>query len=120
MTTRGAGNGLVGHARAAVAEGDAVLSPPAAAPDDDTVEGLIALYRNISGEHPDWDEYREAMVTDDNPKTPTLESIEKAYIHYVMDQAQGQKSKAAKILGIDNSTLYRKLKRYQLDKTESK
>ncbi len=63
---------------------------------------------------------REAMVTDDNPKTPTLESIEKAYIHYVMDQAQGQKSKAAKILGIDNSTLYRKLKRYQLDKTESK
>ncbi len=61
---------------------------------------------------------RESMVADDSPKTPTLESIEKAYIHYVMDQAQGQKTKAAKILGIDNSTLYRKLKRYQLDKSE--
>ena len=48
----------------AVAEGDAVLSPPAAAPDDDTVESLIALYRQVAGEHPDWDEYRQAMVLD--------------------------------------------------------
>src|SRR3954469_4383371 len=48
----------------AVAEGDVILTPPAASPDDDTVEALIALYRNIAGEHPDWDEYREAMVTD--------------------------------------------------------
>jgi len=48
----------------AVAEGTAELSPPAAAPHDDTVEGLIALYRNIAGEHPDWDDYRRAMVTD--------------------------------------------------------
>lgn len=48
----------------AVAEGDAVLSPPAAAPDDETAEGLVALYRSVAGEHPDWDEYREAMVTD--------------------------------------------------------
>ena len=48
----------------AVAEGDAVLSPPATAPDDDTVESLIALYREVAGEHPDWDEYRQAMVLD--------------------------------------------------------
>ena len=48
----------------AVAEGTAELTAPAAAPDDDTVEALIALYRNIAGEHPDWDEYRQAMVTD--------------------------------------------------------
>ena len=48
----------------AVAEGDAVKSPPAAAPDDDTVESLIALYREVAGEHPDWDEYRQAMVLD--------------------------------------------------------
>lgn len=48
----------------AVAEGDAQLTPPAAAPDDDTVEALITLYRNIAGEHPDWDDYRQAMVTD--------------------------------------------------------
>jgi PPOX class probable F420-dependent enzyme len=48
----------------AVAEGTAELTPPAAAPDDDTVQALITLYRNIAGEHPDWDEYRQAMVTD--------------------------------------------------------
>jgi PPOX class probable F420-dependent enzyme len=48
----------------AVAEGNAILSPPAASPDDETVESLVTLYRNISGEHPDWDDYREAMVVD--------------------------------------------------------
>ena len=49
----------------AVAEGDAILTPTATTLDDDTVEGLIALYRNIAGrEHPDWDEYRRAMVDD--------------------------------------------------------
>ena len=48
----------------AVAEGDAMLSPPAAALDDDTVESLIVLYRNVAGEHPDWDDYRRAMVAD--------------------------------------------------------
>jgi PPOX class probable F420-dependent enzyme len=48
----------------AVAEGNAILTPPAAHPHDDTVEALIALYRNIAGEHPDWDDYRRAMVDD--------------------------------------------------------
>jgi hypothetical protein len=36
----------------------------AARPDDATVDELVALYREIGGEHPDWDEYRQAMVTD--------------------------------------------------------
>jgi PPOX class probable F420-dependent enzyme len=48
----------------AVAEGDAVLSAPAASVDDETVESLVTLYRNVAGEHPDWDEYRQAMVVD--------------------------------------------------------
>ena len=48
----------------AVAEGNAELSPPAMHPHDDTVEALVALYRHIAGEHPDWDDYRRAMVTD--------------------------------------------------------
>ncbi|CAN3130303.1 PPOX class F420-dependent oxidoreductase [Mycobacterium sp. smrl_JER01] len=48
----------------AVAEGDALLSPPAANPGDETVDGLVDLYRHISGEHPDWDDYRRAMVDD--------------------------------------------------------
>ncbi|GAB2688224.1 PPOX class F420-dependent oxidoreductase [Thalassiella azotivora] len=28
----------------------------------DSVEPLVEYFRSISGEHPDWDEYREAMV----------------------------------------------------------
>lgn len=27
-----------------------------------SVEPLVTYYRNIAGEHPDWDEYREAMI----------------------------------------------------------
>ena len=48
----------------AVAEGSAELSPVASEPDDATVEELIELYRRINGEHPDWDDYRRAMVAD--------------------------------------------------------
>ena len=46
----------------AVVEGRAELTPPATQLGDETVEELVALYRGLSGEHPDWDEYRQAMV----------------------------------------------------------
>jgi PPOX class probable F420-dependent enzyme len=26
------------------------------------MDGLVSLYRSVKGEHPDWDEYRQAMV----------------------------------------------------------
>ena len=45
-------------------EGTAELTPVAADPDDATVDELVAYYRGVTGEHPDWDEYRAAMVTD--------------------------------------------------------
>jgi PPOX class probable F420-dependent enzyme len=48
----------------AVAEGDAELSAVAADPADAAVEELISVYRDIRGEHPDWDDYRRAMVED--------------------------------------------------------
>ena len=47
-----------------VLEGEADLSPVAAEPDDAVVEELVAYYRAMSGEHPDWDDYRRAMVAD--------------------------------------------------------
>ena len=47
-----------------VLEGEADLSPVAAAPDDATVDELVEYYRALSGEHSDWDEYRRAMVSD--------------------------------------------------------
>ncbi|HXV92908.1 MAG TPA: PPOX class F420-dependent oxidoreductase, partial [Pseudonocardia sp.] len=48
----------------AVGEGIAQLSPVAADPHDATVEALVAYYRDVRGEHPDWDEYRAAMVAE--------------------------------------------------------
>ena len=47
-----------------VVEGTAELTAVAADPADDTVEELVAYYRALSGEHPDWDDYRAAMVRD--------------------------------------------------------
>jgi PPOX class probable F420-dependent enzyme len=47
-----------------VAEGTAELSPVAQDPYDDTVEELIRVYRDVLGEHPDWEDYRAAMVRD--------------------------------------------------------
>jgi len=48
----------------AVIEADVTFSEVAAAPDDAAVEELVTYYRGINGEHPDWDEYRAAMVQD--------------------------------------------------------
>lgn len=48
----------------AVLEADVELTPVAATADDGTVEELIAYYRALSGEHPDWADYRRAMVAD--------------------------------------------------------
>jgi PPOX class probable F420-dependent enzyme len=48
----------------AVIDGHAELSAVAADPHDATVEELIVLYRAVHGEHPDWDDYRAAMVRD--------------------------------------------------------
>jgi PPOX class probable F420-dependent enzyme len=46
-----------------VLEGEAALSPVARTPDDAVVEELVEMYRVASGEHPDWDEFRHAMVS---------------------------------------------------------
>jgi PPOX class probable F420-dependent enzyme len=48
----------------AVLECDVTLSSVAAQPGDEAVDELIAVYRAVSGEHDDWDEYRAAMVSD--------------------------------------------------------
>lgn len=47
-----------------VVEGTADLTPVAADPYDATVGELVRLYRDVAGEHPDWDDYRAAMVRD--------------------------------------------------------
>jgi two-component system response regulator HydG len=53
-----------------------------------------------------------AFVSERPPSNPTLEVVERAYILWVLDAEGGNKAKAAEVLGIDPSTLYRKLNRY--------
>jgi len=45
----------------------------------------------------------------------TLEEIEKAYLVQVLEETGWHKKKASTILGINSSTLYRKIQRYGLD-----
>jgi PPOX class probable F420-dependent enzyme len=47
-----------------VLDGSAELSPVAAAADDAVADELVEIYRALGGEHPDWGEYRRAMVDD--------------------------------------------------------
>ena len=57
----------------------------------------------------------EPLVADRVPANPTLEAVERAYIMWVLQSEGGNKSRAAEALGIDPSTLYRKLSRYGVE-----
>jgi DNA-binding NtrC family response regulator len=46
----------------------------------------------------------------------SLKEVERNYIAYVLDRNDWNKSKSAKILGIDRSTLWFKIKRYDIRK----
>jgi DNA-binding NtrC family response regulator len=46
---------------------------------------------------------------------PTLEEQEKNYIKWVLDKCDGNKTKSAKIMGIDRVSLWRKIKRFGLE-----
>ena len=62
------------------------------------------------------DRVREApkprLAAEDVPPNPTMEVVERAYIQWVLQSEGGNKTRAAEVLGIDPSTLYRKLKSY--------
>jgi DNA-binding NtrC family response regulator len=67
------------------------------------------------------DEVRRSTNTADSTKSgiavgPDLEAMEKAYIYYTLAQTGWNKNQTSKILGIDLSTLYRKIERYDLPK----
>src|SRR5579872_3645569 len=57
----------------------------------------------------------EPLVSDRAPSTPTLDVIERAYILWVLQSEGGNKTRAADVLGIDPSTLYRKLSRFGVE-----
>ncbi len=87
---------------------------------ENVVERLIALstsgkikFNHLPGhiKHP----VQEKLTDEGESHTPSMDSIEKAYIHWVLTQQKGHKQKAAEILGIGRSTLDRKIEKYGLD-----
>ena len=58
---------------------------------------------------------REPLVAERAATNPSLEAIERAYIMWVLGSEGGNKSRAAETLGIDPSTLYRKLTRFGVE-----
>jgi DNA-binding NtrC family response regulator len=57
-----------------------------------------------------------ATFTGDN--VPTLDELERAHILKVLEICEGQKTKAAQMLGINRTTLWKKLRQYGLDAGE--
>ena len=47
----------------------------------------------------------------------SLRELERRYIHEVLRQTEGNRSRAAEILGLDRKTLYRKLQEYEREST---
>src|SRR5918993_620462 len=67
-------------------------------------ENLPPRVRDAAGDHP--------AVLDPDGLRPTLDEVERRYILDTLAHTNQDKARAANILGIDLSTLYRKLKRY--------
>ena len=43
-------------------DGAVELSPPTTTPGDATSDALVDYYERMAGQHPDWNEYRQAMI----------------------------------------------------------
>jgi DNA-binding NtrC family response regulator len=60
----------------------------------------------------------QVIIGSDNPaELTTLENVERRYIRHVLKTTGGNKTLAARILGLDRKTLYRKLRRYRTEDT---
>jgi two-component system, NtrC family, response regulator AtoC len=79
----------------------------------------FALYTEIAVEDlPDtvrnYTRARLEFDSDDPTALPSMDEVERRYIERVLEVSGGNKSIAARILGFDRTTLYRKMERYGL------
>ncbi len=86
---------------------------------ENTIERALALARSpeiVREDLPERvrraSESRVIIAADEPSDLVPLEEVERRYILRVMDAVSGNKSLAADILGLDRSTLYRKLERF--------
>jgi two-component system, NtrC family, response regulator AtoC len=85
------------------------------------IERALALARfeelTVEDLPPKVREYKPSFVVvaaDDPTDLVTMEEVERRYIQRVMEAVGQNKTQAAKVLGFDRTTLYRKLERYKL------
>ena len=79
------------------------------------MERTVALCESDTIEHADLPEKLtqvKILIRDLDGYEMTLEALEEQHIKKVLQRVGGDKVKAAQILGINLSTLYRKLARY--------
>jgi two-component system response regulator AtoC len=69
------------------------------------VEDLPEKIRDYRGSH-------VIVASNDPSELVTMEEVERRYIQRVLESVSGNKTSAARILGFDRTTLYRKLQRY--------
>ncbi len=86
---------------------------------ENAIERAVILASNgviLPGALPDKVRQRksEPLISERAASNPSLEAIERAYIMWVLGAEGGNKSRAADVLGIDTSTLHRKLSRFEI------
>ncbi len=87
---------------------------------ENIIERAVAL-ENGTGIRPDDlpDNFRNLSIEiyrRRSSEIPTLEQQEISYIQWVLERCEGNKTKAAKVMGIDRVSLWRKMNRYGIDK----
>jgi hypothetical protein len=93
--------------------------------ESDAMRGIYRLIDRISVERlgadlpariEDHVSNRLVLAGDDPEELVPMSEIERRYIERVLDAHAGNKTAAARVLGFDRTTLYRKLERYGLDR----
>ncbi len=71
------------------------------------IDDLPVKVRGYSGKQP-------VVVSDDPEHLLTMDEVEERYIKHILNAVGDNKTMAARILGMDRKTLYRKLEKYKL------
>lgn len=81
---------------------------------ENIIERAIVLVRSETIEVENLPEMAVHTFRSNKGSMPSLDEQERTYIEWILDQTDGNKTKAAEILGIDRVSLWRKLKKYTI------
>lgn len=86
---------------------------------ENIVERSVAMAKKdtiqVSDLPPDLSHIKVFSFEDSDPSIKTLKEVQREYIQWVMKQAGRNKTKAAQFLGIDRASLWRHLKKYEIE-----